>query len=94
MTDLSRFHLEVAPSLPLIQQGRGAQRLSVDFAIHSQDEREWTLRRIDLSVYGRDDQLLLERVLTSRRPVQALRPCRSVCCHRVAHFIFSIRLLP
>jgi hypothetical protein len=63
MTDLSRFDLEILPSLPLIQHGRGAQRLSVDFSIHSRDEREWTLRRIDLSVYGRDDQLLLRRRL-------------------------------
>jgi hypothetical protein len=63
MTDLSRFQLEIAPSAPFIQQGRDAQRLSVDFSIHSRDEREWTLRRIDLSVYDQDDQLLLRRRL-------------------------------
>jgi hypothetical protein len=63
MADLSLFQLEIAPSLPLIQQGRAAQQLNVDFVIHSRDEREWTLRRMNLFVYDQDDQLLLQRRL-------------------------------
>jgi hypothetical protein len=65
MTNLSGVQLEIAPSSPFIQQGRGEQRLSVDFSFHNHnhEEQEWRLRRIDLAVYDENEQLVLNRRL-------------------------------
>lgn len=57
----SLFQLKVMPDSVFIQQGRGSQRLSLDFSIQSQQEDAWILQRIDLQVYGLRGHLLLKR---------------------------------
>jgi murein DD-endopeptidase MepM/ murein hydrolase activator NlpD len=59
----SSLQIEIMQDSLLIQSGRGAQKLSLDFCVHNRHNTDWNLRSMELRVYAKGEQLVLRRRL-------------------------------